>query len=395
MKERIFLSPPHMGPEEPAFVAEAFASNYIAPVGPGLTAFEQEMAQYLTRSGRDGEAHCVAVSSGTAALHLALRLAGVAAGDRVACSDLTFIGSCTPIAFQGATPVFIDAERGSWNMDPALAVEWLDRAAAGGRAPRALVLVHLYGQTADWDPIADACARHGVELVEDAAEALGATYRGRRAGLLGRFGILSFNGNKIITTGGGGMLVCRDADDADRARFLATQARESAPHYEHTTIGYNYRLSNVAAAIGRGQLMKLDERVQRRRRIFDGYVQRLGDGGAVRFMPEADWGRSNRWLTCCLFHADEPDAARGQATRERVRLALEAENIEARPVWKPMSLQPVYAGVETVAGTAGGTGNGTVGADLFARGLCLPSGTQMTDEDLDRICDVVRREIEG
>src|SRR5690606_22172513 len=291
---------------------------------------------------------------------------------------LTFAASVNPILYLGGRPVFVDSERASWNMDPGLLAEELDRRAARGRLPRTVVLVHLYGQSADLDPIVDACARYGVPLVEDAAEALGATYRGRAPGTFGRVGIFSFNGNKIITTTGGGMLVSDDEALVTHARKLATQAREPAPHYEHAEVGYNYRLSNVLAGIGRGQLRVLEDRVAARRRHFAYYRERLGRLPGVAFMPEAPWGRHTRWLTCLTL---DPEAF--GADREAVRLALEAENDEARPLWKPMHRQPVYAGYEAVGGA--------VAEALFARGLCLPSGSAMTEADLDRVCTVVER----
>ncbi|MEW5772191.1 MAG: DegT/DnrJ/EryC1/StrS family aminotransferase [Thermodesulfobacteriota bacterium] len=381
MPERIFLSAPHMSGAEQRHVAEAFASNFIAPLGPQLAAFERRFEELL------GGGHCVAVSSGTAALHLALRLAGVGPGDEVLCSDLTFIGSVTPILFQGATPVFVDSEPGSWNLDPALAAQCIADRARAGRPPKALILVHLYGQAADFDPVAEACAEHGVELVEDAAESLGATYKGRPTGSLARMGIFSFNGNKIITTGGGGMFASRDKDLADRARFLSTQAREPEVHYEHVTWGYNYRLSNVAAAIGLGQLEALPERVLRRREIFAAYQERLGDLEEICFMPEAAHGVSNRWLTCVTLGRDREQ---GFALREKLRLGLEAENIESRPVWKPMHLQPVFKDAAFA-----GSRDRAVSADLFWRGLCLPSGTGMSEADLDRVCATIRRILRG
>ncbi len=369
---RIYLSPPHMSGCEQRLVEEVFASNWIAPVGPQVDAFEREFAAAV------GAPHAVALSSGTAALHLALRLLGVGPGDEVLVSTLTFAASVYPILYLGAQPAFIDSERISWNMDPVLLAETLEARARAGRLPRAVVLVHLYGQSADIDPILAACARYGIPLVEDAAEALGATYRGRAPGTFGQAGIYSFNGNKIITTSNGGMLVSPDEGLIAHARKLATQAREPAPHYEHTEVGYNYRLSNVLAAIGRGQLRVLAERVEARRRNFDAYVQALGDLPGVSFMPEAPWGRATRWLTCILI-----DPTQFGMDRETLRLALEHENIEARPVWKPMHLQPVFAGYPSVGGA--------VAEDLFARGLCLPSGSSLTEADLRRVVSAIRK----
>jgi dTDP-4-amino-4,6-dideoxygalactose transaminase len=369
---RIYLSSPHMGEWEERFVAEAFATNWIAPLGPHVDAFEREFCAAV------GARHAAALTSGTAALHLALQLVGVGPGDEVMVSSLTFSASVNPILYQGARPVFIDSERRSWNMDPALLAEALERRARVGRLPRAVVVVHLYGQCADLDPILEACGRHGVSVVEDAAEALGATYKGRAPGTMGRVGIFSFNGNKIITTSGGGMLVSDDEALVAHARKLATQARDPAPHYQHSEIGYNYRLSNVLAGIGRGQLRVLEARVQARRRNFEFYLDALGDLPGLEFMPEAPWGRHTRWLTCLTL-----DPLAFGADREQVRLDMEAENIEARPVWKPMHLQPVFARYDSVGGS--------VAEDLFQRGLCLPSGSNLEQADLERVVEVVRR----
>ena len=368
---RIYLSSPHMGDAEQAFVDDAFASNWIAPLGPHVDAFEREFADAV------GAAHAAALSSGTAALHLALQLVGIGPGDDVLVSTLTFAASATPIVYLRGRPVFVDSERRSWNMDPGLLAETLARRARTDRLPKAVVVVHLYGQSADLDPIVELCERYGVALVEDAAEALGADYHGRSPGTIGQAGIFSFNGNKIITTSGGGMLVSSSAALVARARKLACQAREPAPHYEHAEIGYNYRLSNVLAAIGRGQLRVLEDRVLARRRNFRIYGELLGDLPGLSFMPEAPWGRHTRWLTCVTI---DPD--RFGATRDDVRLALEADQIEARPVWKPMHLQPVFAGCEAIGGE--------VAADLFERGLCLPSGSNLTVDDLARVADGVR-----
>ena len=369
--KRIYLSSPHVGEREQAFVAEAFATNWVSPVGPHLDAFEREFCEAV------GAGHAVALSSGTAALHLALKLAGVTAGDEVIVSTFTFAASVNPILYERAVPVFVDSERRSWNMDPALLEDCLKRRAEQNRLPRAVVAVHLYGQSADLDAIAGVCGRYGVRLVEDAAEALGATYRGRAPGTVGHAGIYSFNGNKIITTSGGGMLVTADGELAAHARKLATQAREPAAHYEHAEVGYNYRLSNVLAGIGRGQLRVLADRVAARRANFDFYADRLGDLPGVRFMPEAEWGLHARWLTTLTI-----DPARFGADREAVRAALEAENIEARPVWKPMHRQPVFRQFESFGGG--------VADELFADGLCLPSGSNLARADLERVTAVVR-----
>jgi|FaiFalFF_MnMetaG_3_1042247.scaffolds.fasta_scaffold04357_5 dTDP-4-amino-4,6-dideoxygalactose transaminase len=372
MASRLYLSPPYLSGEEQAFVQEALASGWIAPLGPQVEAFEREFAETV------GVPYALALSSGTAALHLALIEAGVQAGDEVAVSTLTFAASAFPIVYLGARPVFIDSERQSWNMDPDLLAEWLNQRARVGRLPKAVVLVHLYGQSANILPIQELCQRYGIALVEDAAEALGATYCGKAPGTFGLAGIYSFNGNKIITTSGGGMLVSHDERLIAHARKLATQAREPFPYYEHAEIGYNYRLSNLLAAVGRAQLHTLEQRVQKRRWIFEQYRLRLQHLPGVEFMPEAPWGQCTRWLSVILLDPNEFGA-----TPETVRLALEAENIESRPIWKPLHLQPVFAGCETVGGA--------VAEDLFRRGLCLPSGTGMTEADIERVVEVIQR----
>jgi pyridoxal phosphate-dependent aminotransferase EpsN len=356
---------------EQQYVQDAFATNWIAPLGPHVDAFEHEFATAV------GARHAAALSSGTAALHLALLLAGVGAGDEVLVSTLTFSASVNPIAYLGGRPVFIDSERCSWNMDPGLLAATVERKVRQGKRPRAVLPVHLYGQSADLDPILAICNRYEIPVIEDAAEALGATYHGRTPGTFGTAGIFSFNGNKIITTSGGGMLVADDAQFIAHARKLATQARDPAPHYQHSEIGYNYRMSNVLAAIGRGQLQVLEERVQARRQNCADYRQALGDLPGIGFMPEAPWGRHTRWLTVITV-----DPAQSGVDREAIRLALEAENIEARPVWKPMHLQPVFAGSETVGGA--------VAEEFFRDGLCLPSGSNLTAAELARVVAIVR-----
>ena len=368
--QRIHLSPPHMSGQEQLYVREAFDSNWIAPVGPHVTAFEQEFCQVT------GAPFAVAVSSGTAALHLSMILTGVGPGDEVLVSTLTFAASVNPIIYVGARPVFIDSERTSWNMDPNLLAEAIEKRVKAGRPPKAVVVVQLYGQSANLDPIMELCGRYNIPIIEDAAEALGATYKGKTPGTFGLFGIYSFNGNKIITTSGGGMLVTANGELAAHARKLATQARDDAPHYQHSEIGYNYRLSNVLAGIGRGQLAVLEERVQARRRNFEFYRQALSDLPGIEFQPEAPWGRHTRWLTCITIDPDEFGV-----DRETARLALEAANIEARPVWKPMHLQPVFQGYESVGGL--------VAEDLFERGLCLPSGSNLTEAELSRVVETI------
>ena len=369
--QRIYLSPPHMSGNEQKYVAEAFDTNWIAPLGPHVDGFECDLCAIV------GCRHAAALTSGTAALHLALILAGVGPGDEVAVSTFTFSASVNPIVYVGAAPVFLDSDRESWNLDPQLFADFLKKRADANRLPKALMLVHLYGQCADLDPIVELCEKYNVTLIEDAAEALGATYKGRSPGTFGQSGAFSFNGNKILTTSGGGMLVSDDEQLIAHARKLATQARDPAPHYEHTEIGYNYRLSNLLAGVGRGQLEVLEDRVQARRRIFDRYVETLGDLPGLAFQPEADYGRHTRWLTTLTI-----DPATFGADRETVRLALEKDNIEARPLWKPMHLQPVFSKYESVGGH--------VSEALFAVGLCLPSGSSMTDADQDRVIKIIR-----
>jgi dTDP-4-amino-4,6-dideoxygalactose transaminase len=420
-----------MGGAELQLVGEAFASNYIAPLGPMVDAFEREFADYT------GIPHCLALVSGTAAMHLALRELGVGPGDEVLASSLTFIGSVTPVTFLGATLVFLDSDRATWNLDPALLAEELAACAQRGKLPKAVIPTDLYGQCADLHAIQGICGTYGIPVVADAAEAMGARYwnkaesRKRKpeigsnssvgvppafptpasslvvpsappsgqsiipsaavpesvgnphsallhhAGFGAKASIFSFNGNKIITTSGGGMLASDDKELIEHARKLSQQARDPAPHYEHTEIGYNYRMSNIVAAIGRGQLRVLDQRVERKRLIFAAYQQLLGDLPGIEFMPEAPTGRCNRWLTVILIEPEQFGA-----TNEQVRLALEAENIESRPVWKPMHMQPVFRGCRMRGGQ--------VSEHFFAHGLCLPSGTAMSDSDLERVAAVVR-----
>jgi dTDP-4-amino-4,6-dideoxygalactose transaminase len=386
--KRIFLSPPDMGGEELDFVQEALASNYIAPLGPMVDAFEEEFGDKV------GISHSLAVSSGTASMHLALRLLGVGPGDEVIASTLTFIGSVSPIVFQNATPVFIDSDRSSWCMDPNLLAEEIEKRRKAGQLPKAVIPTDLYGQCADLDRILDICKPYGIPVVADSAEALGSIYNGRSAGAGAKAAVYSFNGNKIITTSGGGMLSSDDEDLIERARMLSQQARDDAPHYEHSMIGYNYRMSNILAAIGRGQLRVLDERVEKKRWIFEYYKQTLGDIPGIEFMPEAPYGKSNRWLTVILITPEDFGA-----DREAVRFALEAENIESRPVWKPMHLQPLFdPQITQICADLNGkikypcrVVGGEVAEDLFNRGLCLPSGTAMTEEDLDRVTSRIRR----
>ena len=369
--QRIYLSPPDLDGRERQLLLEAFDSNWITTLGPQVNAFEGEMA------GRIGVPNAVALSSGTAALHLALLVLEVKPDDTVFCSDLTFAASANPITYCGATPVFIDSSPDTWNLDPDLLEEALTKARRKGKLPRALIAVDLYGQSADYNRIAPICEAFGVTLIEDAAEALGATCGSKACGSYGAIGILSFNGNKIITTSGGGMLVSNEKKYTDRARHLATQARDPFPYYEHTSIGYNYRMSNLLAAMGRAQLENLDKKVARRREINKFYQDALADLPGIQFLQEAPYGRSNCWLTCLTI-----DPARFGARNEDIRLYLEQNNIESRHAWKPMHMQPVFSGLEVVGGS--------VSEDLFARGLCLPSGSSLRNSDLERICGLVR-----
>lgn len=364
---RIYLSRPHMSGREEQRVAEAFASNFVAPLGPQLDALEASVRDYL-----GADVHCVGLSSGSAALHLALRIAGVGPGDEVWISSMTFAGGIFPVSYLGATPRFFDLSPESWTIDTALLAEEFARAAAESRLPKAVVPTDLYGQSIDLDALEILATQYGVRLIVDSAESLGADYKhGRKAGAGGDAAILSFNGNKIITTSGGGMLVTRHKDWAEEARFLATQARDPAPHYEHSTYGYNYRLSNICAAIGLGQMEVLEDRVARRRELFGRYQSALARPG-INFMPERDGSRSTRWLTALTI-----DPSKTGVTREDIRRTLLDHQIEARPLWKPMHMQPLYAGAPY-------HGSG-VDERLFASGICLPSGSDMTDDQQDEV----------
>jgi len=376
---RTYLSSPHLGEEETAFVEDAFRSNWIAPLGPHVDGFERELGGYV------GGAHAAAVSSGTAAIHLALLLLGVRPGDTVFCSSLTFVGSCNPILYCGANPVFIDSEPQSWNMSPDALEQAFQWARRENKMPRCVVVVNLYGQSADMDALLPVCEAYGVPVLEDAAESLGALYKGRASGSFGRVGVYSFNGNKIITTSGGGMLVSADAGLVERARKLATQAREPAAHYEHREVGFNYRMSNVLAGIGRGQLRVLEQRVAQRRRIFDIYREALDGVEGFDWMPEPQAMRSTRWLSCLALQGGSPRQARDSVLR-----SLERHSIEARPVWKPMHLQPLFQGATYFPHAPGLD----VSASLFESGICLPSGSNLTDAQLQRVCDHLRRALE-
>jgi dTDP-4-amino-4,6-dideoxygalactose transaminase len=367
---RIFLSPPHMSGKEIEYVAQAFESNYIAPTGPQLDRFE-EMFRELT-----GFEHCLAVVNGTSAIHLALRSLGVGPGDKVLASTLTFIGSVSPIVFQNAEIVFVDSDA-TWNLDPNLLEDELKRMKADNDLPKAVLPTELYGQACDLDRIVEICDRFDVPVVCDSAESLGASYRERAVGRGARAATFSFNGNKIITTSSGGMLASDDKELIDHCRYLATQARQPVRHYEHHDIGYNYRMSNVLAAIGMGQLEALPSRVERKREVFAEYQNRLGDLPGLNFMQEAEYGKCNRWLTVATIDVDSFGA-----TPEEVILALEEENIESRPVWKPLHMQKAFSQFRTVGGD--------VARSYFDNGICLPSGAAMSTNDLDRICSIVR-----
>jgi pyridoxal phosphate-dependent aminotransferase EpsN len=375
-RRRILLSVPHMGGSEERYVHEAFATNWLSTVGPNIDAFEGEFSRRIGLPS-------VALASGTAAMHLGLRLLGVGEGDDVLCPTLTFVASVNPVVYLGARPVFLDSERASWNLDPNVLEDALG--ARRGRPPKAVVVVHLFGQSADMDPILEICERHGVAVLEDAAEALGTLYKGRPAGTLAPVGAFSFNGNKIITTTGGGMLVAHDPAWVAKARFWSTQARDPGIAYEHSEMGYNYRMSNVIAGIGRGQLEVLDERVRRRREIAFRYRDAFADLPGIALMPQAPYGLHTNWLSCFLV-----DEAEFGADRDALIAALDRAGVEARPVWKPMHLQPLYRDAERYGGD--------VAADLFGRGMCLPSSSNMTDEEQDRVVAAVRaacRAVEG
>lgn len=371
---QILLSTPHMGDAEREYVEEAFRTNWIAPLGPNVDAFERELAEKV------GISHAAALSSGTAAIHLGLRILGVRQGDKVFCSTLTFAASAYPIVYQGAEPVFIDSDDNSWNMSPVALERAFEVARNEGWMPKAVIVVSLYGQSADMDPLMGLCGRYGVPVLEDAAESLGASYKGKASGTFGRIGVYSFNGNKIITTSGGGMLVSDNADIVARTRYLATQARDPAPHYQHSEIGFNYRMSNILAGVGRGQLHVLDSRVKARREVFASYRSALSDIPEITWMPEPDWSYSTHWLTACTI---SPSSG---ITRVELTQRMAADLIEVRPLWKPMHLQPVFDGCRYF--TAGGD---SVSDRLFEQGICLPSGSNMLPDQVDRVVSVIRK----
>ena len=378
--DRLYLSPPHLGRHELNYVHKAIEDNWVAPAGPNITGFEADICQAT------GVAHAVALNSGTAAIHLGLILLGVGPGDEVLCPSFTFVATANPILYLGAAPVFIDSETDTWNLCPARLREAIVDRLAKGKKPKALILVHLYGMPAKLPEILATAAEFGIPVLEDAAEALGSRFSGQPLGSFGNVGVFSFNGNKILTTSGGGALVTNDAALAQQTRFLATQAKDDAPYYQHSEVGYNYRLSNLLAGIGRGQMELLEERVKRRREIFAWYGEHLADvpGLTVALAPEPTGSRSNRWLTTILLNQIEGEPA--IITPEALRLHLETRNIESRPLWKPLHLQPLFATAPMYGGA--------VCEDLFARGLCLPSGTAMGDGELRRVAEAVREALQ-
>lgn len=369
---KIWLSSPHLSGHEQKYVQEAFATNWIAPLGPNVDGFEQDLCNYV------GINHAAALSSGTAALHLALILLGVGREDVVICQSFTFSASANPIVYQGATPVFVDSEPDTWNICPDALETALKSEKSKGKKVKAVIAVHLYGMPAKMRKIAEICQRYDVPLIEDAAEALGSAYLGKKLGSFGLLNVLSFNGNKIITTSGGGALLSNDEHFIKKSRFLATQARDEAPHYQHSEIGYNYRLSNICAGIGRGQMEVIDERVAQRRSNFEFYQRELSPIEGITFQPEAEGSFSNRWLSCLVMDTEKT----GGVTREDIRLKLATQNIEARPLWKPMHLQPVFAGTPYYGGD--------VAKKLFQDGLCLPSGSNLTQEELGRVVTAIK-----
>ncbi|MFD2214014.1 aminotransferase class I/II-fold pyridoxal phosphate-dependent enzyme [Metabacillus endolithicus] len=374
-KKRIFLSSPHMSGNELKYVNEAFESNWIAPLGPNVDLFEKEIANYV------GVSEAVAVSSGTAAIHLALSLLDVKKGDKVFCSSLTFIASANPIIYQSAEPVFIDSEPETWNMSPQALELALKEASIEGKLPKAVIVVNLYGQSAKMDEITKVCKFYEVPIIEDAAESLGSTFKGKASGSFGEFGIFSFNGNKIITTSGGGMLISNHKELINKARFLATQAKDPAPHYEHSEIGFNYRMSNILAGVGRGQLEVLDERVLKRRLIFNKYFQELAYIPGIKFMPELEDTRSNRWLTALTLNEIET----GISVTSLLNI-LGKENIEARHVWKPLHLQRIFKETKYYSHQE----NESVSEQLFKTGICLPSGSNITENEQMRIINCLK-----
>lgn len=374
MNERIYLASPHIGGEEMKYINEAFDTNWIAPLGPNVDNFEKEVSEYV------GCSLAAALSSGTAAIHLALKALEVGQGDIVFCSALTFAATCNPIIYQGATPVFIDAEYESWNMCTKALNKAFEDAVENNQMPKAVIIVNLYGQSADYDKLKEICNSYNVPIIEDAAESLGTKYKGKQTGTIGKFGIYSFNGNKIITTSGGGMLVSNDAEAIRKTRFWATQSRNQVRHYEHSELGYNYRMSNIIAGIGRGQLKVLDERIAQKKKIYEAYKEAFKGISDIEMMPVCNHNEPNYWLSVMTL------TEKSKVKPIDIMVALEKENIESRPVWKPMHLQPFYKEYEFFTSLE----KSSVSEDLFNRGICLPSDTKMTDEDMDRVIDIVK-----
>lgn len=374
-KKRIFLASPHMGGMEKEFIQQAFDTNWIAPLGPNVNNFEKEIAEYV------GIKSAAALVSGTSAIHMAIKALGIKEGDRVFCSSLTFAASCNPVVYEKAEPVFIDAEPNSWNMSPIALEKAFIECEKEGNLPKAVVVVHLYGQSADMDKIKEICDKYNCPIIEDAAESLGATYKGKQTGTIGDYGIFSFNGNKIITTSGGGMLISNNEDKIDKVRFWITQAREKARHYEHEEIGYNYRMSNIVAGVGRGQLRVLDERIAKKKEMFETYKKAFEDIDDIEMMPICNYGEPNYWLSCMTIRKDS------KIKPLDVIVALEKENIESRPIWKPMHIQPVYKGCKFFNHN---DDDKSVSEEIFESGLCLPSDTKNTEEDMERIINTIR-----
>ncbi|MEH7609676.1 DegT/DnrJ/EryC1/StrS family aminotransferase [Gottfriedia acidiceleris] len=374
---RIYLSPPHMSGKEQNYINQAFESNWIAPLGPNVDAFEKEIASYV------GASEAVAVSSGTAAIHLALSLLGITKGDKVFCSSLTFVASANPILYQGAEPVFIDSEPDTWNMSPRALEKAFQDAHLENKLPKAVIVVNIYGQSAKMDEILSICNQFDVPIIEDAAESMGSTYKGKASGTFGRFGIFSFNGNKIITTSGGGALVSNDIGAIQRTRFLATQAKDPAPFYQHSEMGYNYRMSNILAGVGRAQLQVLNERVEKRRLIFERYLKELSNIPGLSFMPELKNTKSNRWLTVLTM-----DKELGISPNMLIE-ALGEINVEARPVWKPLHMQPLFENASYYSHSE----NEHIAEELFRTGICLPSGSSLTEDEQFRVIDCLKNVI--
>ncbi|MPQ43062.1 DegT/DnrJ/EryC1/StrS family aminotransferase [Clostridium tarantellae] len=375
-KKRIYLSSPHMGSKEESFIKEAFKSNWIAPLGPNVTEFEREIANKVNVKG------ATALTSGTAALHMAIKYLNVKKGDRVFCSSLTFAASCNPIIYEGGIPVFIDSTYESYNMCPIALQKAFEEHKKKGILPKAVIVVHLYGQSANMDKILNICNKYNTPIIEDAAESLGATYKGQQTGTFGEFGLYSFNGNKIITTSGGGVIISNNEEALNKIRFWSTQSRENERHYEHKELGYNYRMSNVLAGIGRGQLQVLRERINKKKEIFQCYKRAFSNISDIEMMPICDYGEPNYWLSVCTINKNS------KVKPLDIILALELENIECRPVWKPMHLQPFYKSFEFYSKNER---KNSISEDIFNRGLCLPSDTKMDGKDLDNIIEIIKR----